>query len=52
MDDQALLDAVAEGNQDAMAVVFDRYARIVRDRTAETEGHTAVSISVKRRRAR
>jgi RNA polymerase sigma-70 factor (ECF subfamily) len=29
MDDQALLDAVAEGSQDAMAAVFDRYSRIV-----------------------
>jgi RNA polymerase sigma-70 factor (ECF subfamily) len=29
MDDAALLDAVAEGSQDAMAAVFDRYARIV-----------------------
>jgi RNA polymerase sigma-70 factor (ECF subfamily) len=29
MDDAALLDAVAEGNQDAMAAVFDRYSRIV-----------------------
>jgi RNA polymerase sigma-70 factor (ECF subfamily) len=29
MDDAALLAAVAEGNQDAMAVVFDRYSRIV-----------------------
>jgi RNA polymerase sigma-70 factor (ECF subfamily) len=29
MDDAALLEAVAEGNQDAMAVVFDRYSRIV-----------------------
>jgi RNA polymerase sigma-70 factor (ECF subfamily) len=29
MDDAALLEAVAEGNQDAMAAVFDRYSRIV-----------------------
>jgi RNA polymerase sigma-70 factor (ECF subfamily) len=29
MDDAALLDAVAEGNQDAMGAVFDRYSRIV-----------------------
>lgn len=29
MDDAALLDAVAEGSQDAMAAVFDRYSRIV-----------------------
>ncbi|MGA2048493.1 MAG: sigma-70 family RNA polymerase sigma factor [Terracidiphilus sp.] len=29
MDDAALLEAVAEGNQDAMAAVFDRYGRIV-----------------------
>jgi RNA polymerase sigma-70 factor (ECF subfamily) len=29
MDDAALLDAVAEGNRDAMAAVFDRYSRIV-----------------------
>jgi RNA polymerase sigma-70 factor (ECF subfamily) len=29
MDDATLLDAVAEGNQDAMATVFDRYSRIV-----------------------
>ena len=29
MDDQALLDAVAEGSQDAMAAVFDRYSKIV-----------------------
>jgi RNA polymerase sigma-70 factor (ECF subfamily) len=29
MDDTALLEAVAEGNQDAMAAVFDRYSRIV-----------------------
>lgn len=29
MDDAALLAAVAEGNQDAMAAVYDRYARIV-----------------------
>jgi RNA polymerase sigma-70 factor, ECF subfamily len=29
MDDAALLEAVAQGNQDAMAVVFDRYSRIV-----------------------
>jgi RNA polymerase sigma-70 factor, ECF subfamily len=29
MEDAALLDAVAEGSQDAMAAVFDRYSRIV-----------------------
>jgi len=29
MDDAALLEAVAEGNQEAMAAVFDRYSRIV-----------------------
>ncbi|MGA9671560.1 MAG: sigma-70 family RNA polymerase sigma factor [Terracidiphilus sp.] len=29
MDDAALLEAVAEGSQDAMAAVFDRYSRIV-----------------------
>ena len=29
MDDVALLEAVAEGNQNAMAAVFDRYSRIV-----------------------
>jgi RNA polymerase sigma-70 factor (ECF subfamily) len=29
MDDQALLEAVALGNQEAMAAVFDRYSRIV-----------------------
>jgi RNA polymerase sigma-70 factor (ECF subfamily) len=29
MDDAALLAAVAEGSQDAMAAVFDRYSRIV-----------------------
>jgi len=29
MDDAALLEAVARGDQDAMAAVFDRYARIV-----------------------
>jgi RNA polymerase sigma-70 factor (ECF subfamily) len=29
MDDAALLDAVAEGSQDAMAAVFDRYSKIV-----------------------
>jgi RNA polymerase sigma-70 factor (ECF subfamily) len=29
MDDAALLSAVAEGSQDAMAAVFDRYSRIV-----------------------
>jgi len=29
MDDEALLSAVAEGNQDAMGAVFDRYSRIV-----------------------
>lgn len=29
MDDAALLEAVVEGNQDAMAAVFDRYSRIV-----------------------
>jgi RNA polymerase sigma-70 factor (ECF subfamily) len=29
MDDAALLEAVAEGDQDAMAAVFDRYSRIV-----------------------
>jgi RNA polymerase sigma-70 factor, ECF subfamily len=29
MDDAELLDAVAQGNQDAMAAVFDRYSRIV-----------------------
>lgn len=29
MDDAALLDAVAEGNQDAMAAVFDRHSRMV-----------------------
>jgi RNA polymerase sigma-70 factor (ECF subfamily) len=29
MDDAALLEAVALGNADAMAVVFDRYSRIV-----------------------
>ena len=29
MEDAALLEAVAEGNADAMAVVFDRYSRIV-----------------------
>jgi RNA polymerase sigma-70 factor (ECF subfamily) len=29
MDDAALLEQVAEGNQDAMAAVFDRYSRIV-----------------------
>jgi RNA polymerase sigma-70 factor (ECF subfamily) len=29
MDDTELLEAVAEGNQDAMAAVFDRYSRIV-----------------------
>src|SRR5271167_1042193 len=29
MDDAALLEAVAERNQDAMAAVFDRYSRIV-----------------------
>jgi RNA polymerase sigma-70 factor (ECF subfamily) len=29
MDDAALLEAVAEGNQDAMAAVYDRYSRIV-----------------------
>jgi RNA polymerase sigma-70 factor (ECF subfamily) len=29
MDDAELLEAVANGNQDAMAAVFDRYSRIV-----------------------
>jgi len=29
MDDAALLEAVAEGSQDAMAAVYDRYSRIV-----------------------
>jgi len=29
MDDAALLEAVAEGNQDAMAAVYDRYSKIV-----------------------
>ncbi|MGB6691406.1 MAG: sigma-70 family RNA polymerase sigma factor [Terracidiphilus sp.] len=29
MDDAELLEAVAQGNQDAMAAVFDRYSRIV-----------------------
>jgi RNA polymerase sigma-70 factor (ECF subfamily) len=29
MEDAALLEAVAQGNQDAMAAVFDRYSRIV-----------------------
>jgi RNA polymerase sigma-70 factor, ECF subfamily len=29
MDDAALLEAVAEGNREAMAAVFDRYSRIV-----------------------
>jgi RNA polymerase sigma-70 factor (ECF subfamily) len=29
MDDAELLEAVAAGNQDAMAAVFDRYSRIV-----------------------
>jgi RNA polymerase sigma-70 factor (ECF subfamily) len=29
MDDAALLEAVAEGNQEAMAAVYDRYSRIV-----------------------
>lgn len=29
MDDAALLEAVAEGNQDAMAAVFDRYSKLV-----------------------
>jgi RNA polymerase sigma-70 factor (ECF subfamily) len=29
MDDAALLEAVGEGSQDAMAAVFDRYSRIV-----------------------
>ena len=29
MEDAALLEAVAEGSQDAMAAVFDRYSRIV-----------------------
>src|SRR5271163_4187590 len=29
MDDTELLEAVAQGNQDAMAAVFDRYSRIV-----------------------
>jgi RNA polymerase sigma-70 factor (ECF subfamily) len=29
MDDAGLLEAVAQGNQDAMAAVFDRYSRIV-----------------------
>ena len=29
MDDTALLGAVADGSQDAMAAVFDRYSRIV-----------------------
>jgi RNA polymerase sigma-70 factor, ECF subfamily len=29
MDDATLLEAVAEGNQSAMAAVFDRYSRIV-----------------------
>jgi RNA polymerase sigma-70 factor (ECF subfamily) len=29
MDDAALLDAVGEGSQDAMATVYDRYSRIV-----------------------
>jgi RNA polymerase sigma-70 factor (ECF subfamily) len=29
MDDAGLLEAVAEGSQDAMAAVFDRYSRIV-----------------------
>jgi RNA polymerase sigma-70 factor (ECF subfamily) len=29
MDDAALLQAVAEGDQDAMAAVYDRYSRIV-----------------------
>jgi RNA polymerase sigma-70 factor (ECF subfamily) len=29
MDDSALLEAVAEGSQDAMAAVFDRYSRMV-----------------------
>ena len=29
MDDAALLEAVAEGNQEAMAAVYNRYARIV-----------------------
>jgi RNA polymerase sigma-70 factor (ECF subfamily) len=29
MEDAALLEAVAQGNQEAMAAVFDRYSRIV-----------------------
>jgi RNA polymerase sigma-70 factor (ECF subfamily) len=29
MDDAALLEAVAEGNQEAMAAVYDRYSKIV-----------------------
>jgi RNA polymerase sigma-70 factor (ECF subfamily) len=29
MDDAALLEAVAQGSQDAMAAVFDRYSRMV-----------------------
>jgi RNA polymerase sigma-70 factor (ECF subfamily) len=29
MDESALLESVAEGNQDAMAAVYDRYSRIV-----------------------
>lgn len=29
MDDTALLEAVAEGNQEAMAAVYDRYSKIV-----------------------
>jgi len=29
MDDAELLEAVAQGNQDAMAAVFDRYSRMV-----------------------
>src|SRR5271163_3829890 len=29
MDDTELLEAVAQGNQDAMAAVFDRYSKLV-----------------------